>query len=277
VPTTGIGRVRRNDGRRLLLFLPAAVLKVAFSAPERQLLGAEARGSAAAMRHPFWGRLAVRVFALAGAGFVSRRFGAVRLEDFDAVAHIVDDRLRACQAHPPHPIARQLAGRLAGVLDPTDRDRLAEAVDGFKLPRSSMHGDLHFFNFVRAGDGFRVIDWEHFDADGSFVYDYLNFNISVDRLNLQRPWPETLASLGADHPAIVRAAEVTGVPPQALHAYYTVLKIDTILARTGGTAALAPAHRRDYLAAIRRALASVGLAAWGDGSLSSILAMCSAI
>ena len=212
MPDAGVGRVTKNRGRRQLFFLPAAVLKLGFDEPERRALGGEARGSAAAARHPFWGRLPVRVFGLAGTGFVSRRFRPVRLDDFDAVARVVEERLEACHVYPSQPIAAQLGGRLAGVLGLDDRDRLTQAVDGFRLPQSSMHGDLHFFNFVRAGDGFRVIDWEHFDGDGSFVYDYVNFNVSVDRLNLQRPWPEALAALGPEHPAVRRAAELTGVP-----------------------------------------------------------------
>jgi hypothetical protein len=269
LPDGGVGRVSKRSGQRQLFFLPSAVVKLGFSRPERLALLAEARGSVAAARHPFWARLAVRTFGLGGAGFFSRRFDAVRLADFDAVARLVEQRLEDCGAHAAQPMAGHLVGRLEGLFERQDRERLAAVMDGHQLPRSSMHGDLHFFNFVRAGDGFRVIDWEHFDAGGSFVFDYLNFFIAVDRLNLQRPWTQALAALGPDHPAVRRAAALTGVPARTLLLYFLVLKIDIGLARRGGPDAVPETDRRSCLALLRQMLVGAGAVVWSQGQAAS--------
>lgn len=251
-------RLKKRAGRRQLLFLPGVVLKLGLDASERRTLAVEAAHSAAAARDPFWAGLPaapVNIFA----GFVGRRFRPVGPGDFPAVARLVEDRLGETAGATQRPIRADLAhcAPALALLDAADRARLERLLDAETLPVTSMHGDLHFFNFVRTGAGFRIIDWEHFEADGSFVYDYVDFHVAVDHMNRSRYWPDTLAALGVDHPAIGRGAAAAGTPPRALRSYYLVRKVATILTRRGAEVS---AQERDGLgAAIRRTLALIGL------------------
>ena len=276
-------RLSKREGQRQLLFLPAAVLKLGLNRSERRALVVEAERSAAAARHAFWAGLTVGTLAVVRAGLLSRRFPSVQLTDFDAVAQIVEERLEACIPLPRHPIPEELLRRsqALALLDAAERDGLSAMLEGQLLPRSSMHGDLHFFNFVRSGAGFRIIDWEHFDPDGSFVFDYVDFHVSVDHVNRKRYWPDTLDSVDAGHPALQRAAAASGTAPQALLAHYLLLKIDTMIARRGGPGGIAPTEWEDLLAVLRRAIvpdratsvwgtsagmcAAPGANAWGAG------------
>lgn len=95
-----------------------------------------------------------------------------------------------------------------------------------------MHGDLHIFNLVCSGDGYRLIDWEHFHKDGSFVYDYLDFHLSVLHIGAGKPWHRVLSGIAADHPCIRTVSQRFGIDPRALLAYYLFLKSDTIIARS---------------------------------------------
>lgn len=223
----------RRGGRRHLYFLPGAVLKLGANGTERRRLVAESNHTAAAARHPFWSGLPARLLPILGTIIVGRRYELVTREDFAAVSRLLDRRLQACADLPPRPMIDDVerSEPAVGQLDPSEQARLGELLAPEALPSTSMHGDLHFFNFVRSGGSFRIIDWEHFEDDGSFVLDYVNFHVSVDNVNGPRQWADTLGALSLDHPAIRRAAEVSGTSPRALRAYYLMRKSATILKR----------------------------------------------
>lgn len=251
----------RRGGRRRLYFLPGAVLKLGTNATERGILAAESDRTAAAARHPFWSGLPARVLPVLRTVNVARRYELVTPDDFPAVWRLLDRRLEACADLPPRPMIADVERSEPAVsqLGPSDLARLADLLGPEALPLSSMHGDLHFFNFVRSGRSFRIIDWEHFDDEGSFVFDYVDFHVSVDQVNGTRRWPDTLGALSLDHPAIQRAAAVSGASARALRAYYLMRKSATILRRRAEMMALDGNERRRIIDAIRNAIASLGV------------------
>jgi hypothetical protein len=258
-------RLSKRNGRRQLLFLPGVVLKLGLDAPERRKLAIEAERCAAAARLPFWTGLPVRAVTIPGSGFVGRRFRAARPDDLDAVSRVVEDRLDSCARLPRRPMLEDLAhcASVLARLDGAERARLERLFDGQALPETSMHGDLHLFNFVRSDAGFRIIDWEHFDPRGSFVFDYVDFHVAVDHWSRKRYWPDTLGALDLDHRAIRRGAEVSGTSPRALRAYYLLRKVDKRLERHGGAEGLPRGEVEGLVAALRRAIAGIG-PAFGD-------------
>jgi hypothetical protein len=228
----GFFRVRRRGGLRQILFLPGAVVKLGLSAAERRLLAAEVGATAAAARHPFWRALPLRSHNLPGAGVINRRLGSVELADFAAVSGLIEERLEASRDYRRQSMRRQVRTQAAlGLLGAEDRDAYASEIGDETVPESSAHGDLHFWNFVRADDGYRLIDWEAFDPRGSFAFDYVDFHVAVDHDNNGTRWPETLAAVSPGHHAVKRASRVLGVSPRALAAYYRLIKVDTILRR----------------------------------------------
>jgi hypothetical protein len=267
-------RLRLRQGRRHLVFLPGTVLKLALNPSERHLLRAESRATTAAARHPFWRQLAVRAYYFAGVGVATWRFRPVQLADFDAVAATVEDRLEASRGFAARPMQRDMAARpVLGLLDAADRHRLDALIEGCELPESSMHGDLHFYNFVGADDGYRLIDWEHYDARGSFVFDYIDFHVAVDHDNARRPWTATLGDVGSEHRAVRKVSRLFGLAPRALAAYYRLIKIDTIMARRGGARRVPQDERAGYRAGLRRLLASATAAAGSSAETAGHYAM----
>jgi hypothetical protein len=252
-------RISRRGGNRQLFFVPGAVLKVGLNATERRLLAEEWERTSEAARHPFWAGLPATSVPVLGAGFVGWRYRQARLDDFPEIKRLIEQRLEACRPLPRRPMADAIerASPAVGELGADDRARLADLLAEFTVPVSSMHGDLHFFNFVRSDDGFRVIDWEHFDEGGSFVFDYVDFHVAIDFLNGSRSWPDTLAAVSPDHPAVRRGAEVSGATPRAVRAYFLLGKVATILSRRQIANAVVPVERDGLVAALRNAISSV--------------------
>jgi hypothetical protein len=225
-------RIGRRGGQQLV-FLPFLVMKL------RRLrdgkTATELGAGKAAARHPFWRSIAARPVGIPWLGFVNRRFRRVELDDFPPVAAIVEALLERARDCPRQPMLLELVRRpVFHRLDPRQRVRLAAALAPHEVPRTSSHGDFHFFNFVRAADGYRLVDWEHYDRDGSFLFDYLDFYLTIYKINEERDWPETLRRIAPEHAAFRRAAEAFGIDPASLYAYYLVLKVDMILRHRGG-------------------------------------------
>lgn len=243
-------RVTNRNGRRQLVFLPAVVLKFARGRTHRDLIRKEAAASAAACAHPFWQNLATPALRLGPLGMVRRRYRPVALEAFDAVSAVVDAQLEAAMAYPRQPMSAGLEERaLFAALSIATRTRLRKGLRD-AVPATSMHGDLHFFNFVRGRDGYRLLDWEHFEANGSFAYDFLEFHMSVTCFNSGKRWVDVLTRVDAEHPAVQRLAALLDADPAALLAYFLFLKVDTIFARQGG----APMHGDAEATALRNAV-----------------------
>ena len=232
-------------------------MKLATSLEERGSLAQDSLLTNAAARHPFWRGLPADVVRLFGAGLVARRYRCAKPGDFSTISDIMERQLAACVALPGRRMA-EAASWSALVVDdlgPDDRERLAEVLGDEALPASSMHGDLHFFNFVRSRSGFRIIDWEDFDDRGSFVFDYVDFHVAIDQLNGARHWPTTLGALSLDHPALQHAAEASQTTPRALRAYYLMRKVATILKRRAAIGVDNAAERLGLLRAVRNAIA----------------------
>jgi len=256
-------RLSSRGGKRQLFFVPGAVVKVGLSATERRLLADERERTRAAAEHPFWAGLPATTVSMLGVGFVGWRYQQARLDDYPEITGLLEQRLEACSGLPSRAMADAIAGAtpVTRELDKDDRARLTALLSEHTLPASSMHGDLHFFNFVRSDDGFRIIDWEHFDGEGSFVFDYVDFHVSIDFANGSRSWPTTLAAISLDHPAVRRCAEVSGATPRAVRAYVILRKAATILSRRQDANAVVPAERDGLVGALRSAIASVALVA----------------
>lgn len=251
-------RVKRRRGVRHIVFLPGLVLKLGKSRAERRMLTAESAAASSAAGHPFWGELPLRSYRLAGAGVVIRRFRPVELADFDAVSEIIEDRLNACRDYPRRSMLTDVsARRLTGLLDDCERARIETLLASEAVPASSMHGDMHLWNFVQTGAAYRLIDWEHYDPSGSFAFDYVDFHVAVDHANTRTPWAETLAGVGPGHRAVQRAAGLLGVAPHALATYYRLTKLDTVLARMGH---VPQQERAGHVITFRRLLAMIGAA-----------------
>ena len=167
---------------------------------------------------------------------IRRRYRPVELEEFAAIAALVDARLEAAMAYPQQPMLKGLEERslFAQIADEA-RVGLQARLTGW-IPATSMHGDLHFFNFVAKGDGYHLLDWEHFEANGSFVYDYLEFHVSVTCFNSGKRWGEVLSTLNDKHPAVQKLSVRLGADPAALLAYFLFIKVDTIFTRQGAAA-----------------------------------------
>lgn len=235
-PTASQWRVHRlllRRGRRQLVFLPFGVLKIGRTDLERGLLDAEARGSRAAARHPFWAGVCVRTTRIGRAGLLMRRFRSVTDDDFPAAAHFAAQRLEDSLAYPRQPVLPGLERRpVLAALDSTRRDHLRRRLGDLRLPVTSMHGDFHLHNFVRGAGGFCLIDWEHFDAEGSFTFDFLDFHLQAEVMRRGLDWSGLLAQLEPGEPALLEAGRVLGVDPAALLLYYLVTRIDINLARS---------------------------------------------
>ena len=230
----GVRRVLLRRGRRQLVFLPLGVLKIGRTPLEHDLLGTEARGSRAAARQPFWAGIGVRATRLGRAGLVMRRFRPVTDDDFPAAADFAARRLEQSLAYPRQPVLPGLERRpVFARIGAAGRDRLRRTLAGTCLPATSMHGDFHLHNFVHgAGGSFRLIDWEHFDPEGSFTFDFIDFHLQAEVMRRGLDWPGFLAGLEAGEPVLLEAARVLDVDPSALRLYYLALRIDINLTRT---------------------------------------------
>jgi hypothetical protein len=120
--------------------------------------------------------------------------------------------------------------KLFHILDPGERAILEAALRDAQVPMTSMHGDLHHFNFVADGASLRLIDWGHFDPAGSFLFDYLNFHITVMHTNGGGGhWSRTLSMVTPEHAAVSAVARQLGIDSNVLLTYYLFTKIDAII------------------------------------------------
>ena len=240
----------RWSARRQLFFLPGFVVKVPMTLGGGRVMRSEVDRSQAASRHPLWRDTVLEAWSLAGLGTISRRCAPVRLEDHGAIASLLEAKLERALGFRTAPVPRLLEqSTLWQALPREERRRLALRLRGARLPRSSMHGDVHLFNFVREAGDYRLLDWECFDERGSFVYDYLDFQINVAQLNRDQHWHRLLAGLDAAAPVFKKAAARTGAAPQALLFYYVCTKLDVLISRAlvrrGGWEAAARGAARD--------------------------------
>ena len=177
---------RRNIGRQLI-FAPYLVVKVGMNPAEQRRLACEAAASQAAAAHPFWQGGALRAWRLWGVGLAARRGRPARLDDYDRVRAFVDRRLELAGRYPRAAIAALLArAPLHARLSRERRAAMLTVAGDGALPMTSMHGDLHLFNFATLDDGLRLLDWEHFEPAGSFAYDAVDFEMASLREDLRR-------------------------------------------------------------------------------------------
>lgn len=225
----GCGWSFRWGAKRQLLFLPGFVVKLPMNLRERHSLHAEVGRGREAGRHPLWCDTALRARSLAGMGTISRRCAQVRLEDHGPISRLLTRKLEQSLDYAPAPLPQLLAdSSVWNALPQAERRRLDKRLQGTQLPRSSMHGDLHMFNFVRSDQDYLLLDWEFFDEQGSFIYDFLDFHMTTARLNHDRHWHGFLDGLDADIPAFREASARCGVAPQELLLYYVCTKLDTL-------------------------------------------------
>ena len=149
--------VPTGNRRRQLLFLPGHVVKLAIGRRERDAAVREADHASTAAAHPFWSDLALAPDRVPFLGMAMRRHGGVRLEDYADINRLLGARLtRACDWSDRQPMSFFLwrAAHTGPYLSGSPRH-----LDGLMLPMTSMHGDLHMFNFVRTETGFGLLDW----------------------------------------------------------------------------------------------------------------------
>lgn len=255
IPRGKFGRQKRRGGRRQLIYGPGLFFKIGRTDSERQLIVREAAAAQAAARHPFWKGLPATVYRVLHHGLVERRGRPATPEDFEPLADLVETRLDAALAHPASEVLEGMERRpLFDHLDGDERRALVAAAGDLRMPRTSMHGDVHVFNFVFVGDTPRLVDWEFFDADGSFVYDYLDFFISVTAINSDDPWHVIMRGLRTSHPALVAVAARLDVAPGPLLAYYLFLKVNTILSLGGSFTTVGERFFDEHMVGLRRAL-----------------------
>ena len=257
LPQGKFGRLKRRRGHRQLIYGPGLFFKIGRTDAERRMIAREAAAAQAAARHPFWKDLPVKAYRVLHHGFVERRGRPATTDDFDSLVDIVETHLEAARAYPATDALEGIERRpLFDHLDKDERRALSAATGKLQLPRTSMHGDVHVFNFVFVGDAPRLVDWEFFDADGSFVYDYLDFFISVMSINSDDPWHVIMRRLRTSHPALVAVAARLHLAPQALLAYYLFLKINTIMSLDGSFTTVGERFFNDHMAGLRRTLAT---------------------
>lgn len=255
VPQGKFGRLKRRRGRRQLIYAPGLFLKIGRTDSERQMIAREAGAAQAAARHAFWEDLPIKAYRILHHGVVERRGRPATTEDFDPLVDVVESHLESALAYPPTDAIEGIERRpLFDRLDEDERRGLSSATRSLQLPRTSMHGDVHVFNFVFVGDAPRLVDWEFFDSDGSFVYDYLDFFISVTSINSDDPWHVIMRRLRASHPALVAVAARLDLAPQALLAYYLFLKTNTIMSLQGSFTTGDERFFNDHMAGLRRTL-----------------------
>ena len=255
IPQGTIGRQKRRGGRRQLVFCPGLFFKIGRTGPERAMVARECAAARAVAAHPFWKDVPARVYRIPSLGFVARRGRPAAPDDFDALVELVETLFGAALAYPAADTVDSLRGRpLFGHLDRRERSALVAAASGLRLPRTSMHGDVHVFNFVFVGSRPRLVDWEFFDPEGSFVFDYLDFFISVSAINTDDPWHAIMRRLRTSHPALVAVADRLRLAPRALLAYYLFLKTDTVLSLSGAFRRGDEQFFNDHLAGLRLAL-----------------------
>ena len=130
------------------------------------------------------------------------RFRPTDGPDWLPVREVLEDRLTSALDYPFRSMLEYGEGRsLSGRLDPGERSAIADILGPESVPHTSLHGDMHLWNFVALGSGaYRLIDWEYFDEDGSFVYDYLDFHVAASYMTGNGSWLPALSMVTEDHP-----------------------------------------------------------------------------
>lgn len=96
-------RMSRLEGQRTWLFLPFAVVR-RFRGHHAALLRLEVANARSAAKTPFFGALAVRQRRIARGMSVSWRYRRVQIADYEDIAAIVEDRLKAAAAARREPL-----------------------------------------------------------------------------------------------------------------------------------------------------------------------------
>lgn len=228
--------------RRQLLFVPGLVLKLVVGRRLRRAAEREAVFAHQAAGHGFWSDLALPPRRVPLIGMAMRRHGSVRLEDYKALDRLLLERLERARHWPEwQPVADLVrANPHTGGHLPRRVPRLEDA----RLPVTSMHGDLHMFNFVRRGGGFGLLDWEFFNPGGSFVFDFMDFRFFNVLTNSGQNGYRFMAGLTPDNPTIAFVADRLRIDPWALIAYYGFTRVNTMISRRGGLDGLPADQRR---------------------------------
>jgi hypothetical protein len=246
------GRAFRNG--MMFVRLPGIILKIGRSALTRRTVAREHALARAARKSPFWGDIAVAGARIPALGKIQRHLRVLDGRDLASVSLLVEERLGRALTFPRQPLMPLIERRpVFGQLDAPTRTRLTSLLQGLEVPRTGSHGDMHLWNHLGDGEGYRLIDWEHFDPDGTFVYDYLDFHFGIGRIISRLKHPEALASLREDDRAIRHCAIRTGLPACALLLFFIATKIDTLLSMpTRGFAR----SRARYLSVLSQSIAA---------------------
>ncbi len=227
--------------RRQLVFLPGLVLKLVIGARHRRAVEREACRAREAAGHGFWSDLALPPHRLPPIGMAMRRHGAVRLGDYGEINRMLLDRLdRARDWHEWRSVDAMIraAPHTGGHL-PAE----APALVGARLPMTSMHGDLHMFNFVRRREDFGLLDWEWYDPRGSFAFDFIDFRFANILTNSGQNAYRFMAGLTPDNSTIAFVARKLDIDPWALVIHYVFTRVNTMISRRGGLEGV-PADQR---------------------------------
>ena len=184
VPHGSFGRIKKKRGARQLIFMPGLFFKIGRNGVEMSNIERECNSFQKAAKFRFWEPLLTRVYRIPTYGFVGRRLRPATPNDFDRLVETIETHFDASLEYPEGDMYGGVENRpLFQHLTDAERKTLETRLRRFRLPKTSMHGDVHVFNFVFSGQSPRLVDWEFFDPDGSFIYDYLEFFISVSSIN----------------------------------------------------------------------------------------------
>lgn len=225
----GIFRITSSSGSIRFYFLPRVVLKHARTPGAKQAVKAETAAARRARQHPFWRDLASAGVGLGSFGKMQRRFRPTDGPDWLPVRETLEGRLTAALDYPFRSMLAYGEQRsLFGRLGPDERAAIAGILGPEAVLRTSLHGDMHLWNFVARGSGYRLIDWEYFDENGSFVYDFLDFHVAASYTTGNGSWIPALSTVTEGHPVFQTVSGRTGASVRALTIYYLLIKIDTL-------------------------------------------------
>ena len=255
VPHGSFGRIKKKRGARQLIFMPGLFFKIGRNGVEMSNIERECNSFQKAAKFRFWEPLLTRVYRIPTYGFVGRRLRPATPNDFDRLVETIETHFDASLEYPEGDMYGGVENRpLFQHLTDAERKTLETRLRRFRLPKTSMHGDVHVFNFVFSGQSPRLVDWEFFDPDGSFIYDYLEFFISVSSINSDDSWHKIMRRIGTDHPAIATVAQRLDISPLVLLTYYLFLKVNTILSLHGTFTRVNDAFFEDATAGLRATL-----------------------
>ena len=241
-------RIRKRSGGRWLYFVPGLVIKVATTDSERRALSNEHAQARLARRSGFWKAETLGNFLLSPSMLVTGRGRNTTPADHAPIAGFAAGKRRESAGYPHADALSYVEDCTTFRTAPAERRRrFAEVLRGQALPLTSGHGDFHFMNFVWYGGRMRVIDWEFFEPEGTFLFDYLSFHLHPEAAGTA---PGVfLATLEPTHPAIRAASEALDVEPEAVLLSYALSDLSRMIERLGGPEALS-AQTRGTVAAV---------------------------